>query len=231
MLLVATATANEMKAAFSFCDAPRVEQGETVEFELNGHKLLLTVTGVGLVNAALAAGRLLERPGLDGVVNLGIAGSYEFGDFPLCATTYAWLETWPEYGLLGEDGSVDPKALGFAQGTVRDEPIWNRVKLNPINDAQAMNISLSEKWLRASSVSVGSVTGTPDRAGWLKISCNADIENMEGFALGYATGMKKIPFLEVRTVSNLVGSRYEEEWDLKGALATLGNATQELFTG
>lgn len=231
MILVVTATANEMKAAFGFAGVPKVEQGEAVEFELNGHKLLLAVTGVGLVNAALAIGPLLQTSGLTGVVNLGIAGAYRFDEFPLCSTTYSWVENWPEYGLLGEDGGVDPKAIGFPQGEVRGEVIWNRVKLNPINDAEAMGLPLNESWLRASSVSVSSVTGTPTRAGWLKMSCGADVENMEGFALGYATGAQDIPFLEVRTISNLVGSREEDEWDLKGALAALETATRELFAG
>ena len=77
MIIVATATSKEMKASFGFADAPAVEQGESVEFTLNGRELLLTVTGVGLVNAAMAAGRLLGRPGLTGMVNLGIAGAYE----------------------------------------------------------------------------------------------------------------------------------------------------------
>jgi len=228
MILVATATSKEMKSAFG-SGAPTVEQGEIVEFELNGRKLLLTVTGVGLVNTAMAAGRLLDQPGLTGVVNLGIAGAYDVEEFPIGNACYAWQETWPEYGLLDEEGRVDPEAIGFPQGKVGGEVIWNRVKLNPVNDAETMKLSLPATCLRASSISVSSVTGTAVRGGWLKTAYNSDIENMEGFALAFATMQKGLPFLEVRTVSNLVGSRYAEDWDLEGALKELGNATAELF--
>lgn len=230
MLLVATATANEMKAAFG-PDAPAVQQGEAVEYELNGRRLLLAVTGVGLVNAALAAGRLLEREGLEGVVNLGIAGAYDVEAFPLCTIAFVWRETWPEYGLLGEDGRVDPKKIGFPLGEIAGQPVWNRVKFNPVNDAMAMNLPLGEGWSRASSVSVNSVTGDPARAGWLKTSQSGDIENMEGFSLGFAALQRGLPFLEVRTISNLVGSRYEEDWNLKGALKGLRSVVQTLFPG
>jgi futalosine hydrolase len=223
------ATANEMKAAFP--NAPKVEQGETAEYAFNGRSLLLAVSGVGLVNTALTAGRLLERTDLAGVVNLGIAGGYDLDETPMTSACYAWQETWPEYGLLDEEGSVDPKAIGFAQVEVGGQPVWNRVKLNPVNDARKLGLSLGAKWLRASSVTVSGVTGTPDRAGWLKLSCNANMENMEGFGLAYPVMHKGLPFLEVRIISNLVGSREAEDWNLKGALKALTSATAELFTG
>lgn len=229
MLLIVTATANEMKSAFG-PEAPAVEQGEAVEYELNGRRLLLAVTGVGLVNSAMAAGRLLERDDVSGVVNLGIAGSYDVEAFPLRSTVFAWRETWPEYGLLCEDGRVDPKAIGFPQGEVDGTVVWNRVKLFPVRDARAMSLPLDDGWKRVSSVSVNSVTGDSSRAGWLKTSQSADIENMEGFALGFAAMQKGLPFLEVRTISNLVGSRYAEEWDLKGALKGLRSVVETLFS-
>ncbi len=230
MLIVATATAKEMKAAFAFApDAPTVDHWETEEFELNGRKLLLTVTGVGLVNAAMATGRLVGRPGISGVLNLGIAGAYDTDEFPLASVTHVWREIWPEYGLLDENGFADPKGLGFSQGHIGGDPVWDRVKLNPVNDAETMNLSLPENSKRASSISLSSVTSTDDRAGWLKANYSADIENMEGFAMAFGVKQKGLPFLELRTVSNLVGSRFTDDWDLKGAFKNLGDATKHLF--
>nr|WP_321513575.1 futalosine hydrolase [uncultured Pseudodesulfovibrio sp.] len=228
MILVMTATPNEMKAAFP--DAPKVAQGEVAEYNFKGRSLLLSVTGVGLVNTALATGALLERSDVKGVVNLGIAGAYDVEEFPLLSTCYCWQETWPEYGLLDDEGGVDPKGIGFPQGEVNGQTVWNRVKLNPVNDAEAMGLTLGDKWLRASSVTISGVTGTPERAGWLKLSCNANMENMEGFGLAYGVLQKGLPFLEVRTISNLVASREAEDWELKGALKRLGEAADTLFT-
>ncbi|WP_319470588.1 futalosine hydrolase [uncultured Pseudodesulfovibrio sp.] len=231
MILIVTATPMEMKAAFGFAGAPSVSQGEFAEFEIGGHGVLLTVAGVGLVNTGIAMGRALGRSDVDGVVNLGIAGAYDVEEFPMTSTCYAWQETWPEYGLLEEDGSVDHKATGFPLGHVNDKPVWHRMKLNPVNDAEAMGLTLPETFLRASSMSVSGVTGGATRAGWLKIAYNADLENMEGFAAAYAAMQAGLPFLEVRTVSNLVGSRDSEDWDIKGALKALGTAAKGLFAG
>lgn len=229
MIVAATATANEMKAAFP--DAPPVEQGGIVEYVFKGRDLLLAVTGVGVVNAALAAGKLLSRADVGGVVNLGIAGAYNPEEFPLLSTCYAWQETWPEYGLLDEEGNVDPRGIGFAQGRAGKQAVWNRVRLNPVNDADRMGLVLDDTWLRAAGVTVSGVTGTPERAGWLKMSCNGDMENMEGFALAYPCMQAGLPFLEVRTLSNTVGSREAEDWDLKGALRALADGAADLFSG
>ncbi|QGY39987.1 futalosine hydrolase [Pseudodesulfovibrio cashew] len=230
MIVFVTATAKEMRSAFGG-SAPAVEQGETREFSFRGRSLLLAVSGVGLVNAALAAGRLLDLPRVEGMVNVGIAGAYDVEAFPLGTTAYAWREAWPEYGLLDEEGRVDPKAIGFPQGKAGKQLVWNRVKLQPVRDAGAMGLHLGELWNRASALSVGSVTGSADRAGWLKTAFSGDIENMEGFAFGYACQSTGVPFLEVRTISNMVGSRLDGDWDLKGALGSLEEAVETLFSG
>ena len=231
MLIIATATDKEMDATLGFAGPPAVKQGEDAEFEYRGRKLLLTVTGVGLVNAALTAGRLLGRPDVEGVLSFGIAGAYNTGDFPLGSTCYAWQEVWPEYGLLDEDGGVDAKAIGFPQAHIDGQPVWSKLQLNPTNDAEKMGLRLADGWGRASSISVSSVTGTPERAGWLETRYTGDIENMEGFALALGARSLGLPFLEMRTISNLVGSRDAEDWDVKGALKALGDCARHLFSG
>ena len=54
---------------------------------------------------------------------------------------------------------------------------------------------------------------------------------MEGFGLAYPVMRQGLPFLEVRTISNVVGSREAEDWNLKGAFKQLKVATDVLFTG
>ncbi|WP_338668307.1 futalosine hydrolase [Pseudodesulfovibrio methanolicus] len=227
MLLVLTATANEMRAAFP--EAPAVAQGETAGYEVGGRSVLLGVTGVGLLNTALCAGQWLARPDVVGVVDLGIAGGYDLGGTPMGSVCFAWQETWPEYGLLDEQGAADPEALGFAQGEAGGRKVWNRLKLSPVRDAGRMGLTLGEDWLRAAGVTVSGVTGTPERAGWLELSCNGQMENMEGFAAAYAATLRGLPFLEVRTISNLVGSREPGDWNLKGALRSLHDVATTLF--
>jgi futalosine hydrolase len=51
-----------------------------------------------------------------------------------------------------------------------------------------------------------------------KLKYKADIESMEGAALHYTALMSGIPFLQVRTISNVVEKRNREHWNIPLAL-------------
>ena len=227
MLLVMTATPNEMRAAFP--EAPGVVQGRTAKHAVGGRDLLLAVSGVGLVNTALMAGWLLGRLDIDGAVNLGIAGGYDLTRTPMGGVCCAEREVWPEYGLLGADGLADAKALKFAQGRVCCRAVWDCLALSPEKHAEAMGLRLGADWAMVTGVTVSGVSATPERAAQLREARGGGMESMEGFGLAYAAALAGKPFLEVRTISNLVGSREPGDWDLKGALKALGTAARTLF--
>ena len=53
----------------------------------------------------------------------------------------------------------------------------------------------------------------------------ADIESMEGAALHYVCLLQKVPFLQLRSISNKVGVRDKTKWKIKTAI---DNLTMEL---
>mgnify|MGYP006273138091 CR=1 FL=1 len=186
--------------------------------------LLLLITGIGPVNAAMALGKLVgQRPDLAGVVNMGIAGSFSLQAFPLGSVVGVHTEIWPEFGLYTEEG-VDAKGLGFGQGRVRNKVVWDSLSLQPDVDAQNMGLELDSGWSRVVSLSVAGVSGTIQRARQLQTQTNADIENMEGFALAWACTVHGLPFVQIRSISNRVGWRSQDEWDMDSAFTSLGRA-------
>ncbi|ULT38317.1 hypothetical protein KRR40_24600 [Niabella defluvii] len=46
---------------------------------------------------------------------------------------------------------------------------------------------------------------------------------MEGAALHYVALMEKIPFLQIRGISNYVGERDKRKWNFKDAIDNLNN--------
>jgi len=52
---------------------------------------------------------------------------------------------------------------------------------------------------------------------------------MEGFALGLVAAKSGIPFLEIRSVSNAVGSRQKKDWDFPAAFRALKEAGHRLL--
>ncbi len=227
-IILAFATAQEMKAALAE-PKPRLKlgPGESAQTTLFGQKVRVLVTGVSPVNAALSlGGRLGGRGDVAGVVGLGVAGAFDLDALPLGSAALVCEEIWPEFGLYGPSG-MEPEVLGLALDA---GPVWDRIALDPDAAASNMGLSLDPAWPRCSSLTVAGVTGTDERAGELFKRYGALLENMEGFSLALGCRRAGIPFLEVRTVSNQVGSRKPEHWDLKTALTGLAKVVQTLFS-
>lgn len=230
-ILVCAATGLELAAVLGL---PQLKtglgQGEERELEIFGQELRLLVTGLGVVNAGLSLGRALGRGGISGVVNLGVAGSFDLAAHPLGAVRLVGRETWPEYGLLPSGAvAADARALGFALSGSGTAAIFERLEWDAAAELARLGLQ-SSGWHTATSLTVSGVTADAARAAGLKQRFGADLENMEGFALAYGARLAGLPFAELRAVSNAVGSRPPEAWDLPGALAALGQAGRLLFT-
>ncbi len=235
MLALVAATAQELSACLGAMDAAlpsreALEQGAILPATVFEREILTCVSGVGMVNAGIMSGRLLER-GVTGVVNVGIAGSFDFESAPLRSLWLAASETWPEYGLRDAQGMADARALKFPLAKVADEPVWDRLELNPCRDMDTMQLRMDSRWGQADFLSVSGVSTSPERVRRLRKRFDVLLENMEGFAFALSCAGHGVPFLEMRTVSNRVGSRERTDWDIAGALAALGNACTDLLSG
>lgn len=243
MITLVFATARECAAVLPGIPAP--DEGGWGVHDFAGREVAVLVTGVGPLNAALALGRLLEAvPPVDGVVNLGVAGSFDADTLRVGDVVAAGVEIWPEYGLRTESG-VDAQGLLFPVAEGPDGPIRDRIFLAPGDAAKAMGLSLPPQWPVAPFCTVSAVSADLPTAqaiaaripspGWENgidpKHPTPALENMEGFALALGCMRAELPFLEIRSVSNPVGSRDKAKWDLPGALAGLGNAVRTLFGG
>ncbi len=236
MIVLATATRMEMDAVLAGIRSRTASpnEGTWLQQEHGGRRLCLLVTGIGPVNAALSLGRLIgTQPGLNGVCNLGVAGSFDLERFPLESAAVSSQEIWPEFGLR-TDSDVQAAGLKLAQAPAglrgQEGPVFDRLRLNPLTDASAMGIQLPEACPTAVSLSVAGVTASAGLAQKFRSCYQADLENMEGFALAFAAFSNDLPFVEVRSVSNRVGSRSKEDWRLKQALKKLSELGATLFT-
>jgi futalosine hydrolase len=52
---------------------------------------------------------------------------------------------------------------------------------------------------------------------------------MEGAALHYIGLLEKIPFLQIRSLSNFIGERNKAKWKMKEAIAALNRELQRIL--
>lgn len=232
VVVFAVATAREYTAAFGALGAPAAPApGQAVVWRRGGRDQLLVVTGVGPVAAALTMGRVLQEAAgaVRGVVALGVTGGFDLDDTPLCSLIGATQEALPEYGLRTGAGT-DSAAIGFPQLCANGQDVFDRLSLDPGAAAEVMGLRLPSQVRLGPCVTVAGVSGDDARAAILARKYQAVAESMEGFAVALAAQAAGLPCLELRCVSNRVGCRPPDNWDLPGALAGLGQAVANLFS-
>lgn len=217
VVLVAAAVPQEIAAV---CDGlgvatPQAELWEVAHLgagSTGGWAVL--VTGVGKANAAGAVAAALARePGrFSCVVSTGIAGALPVGMGALAigGAAVASACVLADEGVRTPQGFLTCESIGFPAGlrgdAVMPDPAWSGWAL-PAADAHAPIATVSNcsgaDWL---ALEVCARTG-------------AIAEAMEGAGAGLAAARFGVPFVEVRTISNLTGDRERHPWDIGAGLA------------
>ncbi|MFW6177446.1 MAG: futalosine hydrolase [Desulfohalobiaceae bacterium] len=227
-LVLAAASRKELRYALPTEELSRLRVGEPVLLP-GSLALLVLVTGLGPINAALAMGRLLGQGiSIRGVLNLGLAGSFDLDSIGLGQPALVSTEICPEFGLRYQD-HVDHQGLGWGQGRLGSRVIRERLELEPASQAAGMGLRLPRHWPLACSLTVLGVTACRDLARKLQRAHQAELENMEGFALAWACLQSGVPFVQARAVSNLVGSRQKQYWDMQSSLRALPSMLQAML--
>lgn len=179
-----------------------------------GHSIDVLLTGVGLTATTYALTRQvrLKRPVL--IIQAGMGGCSD-RQIPL-GTLFA----------IKQDRIAD-------QGVTESKKFRSLVDLGlmkkdqfPFKNGWLVNNSLALKKIRLKKVraiSVNEITTLRERIGVYTEKFDPMIESMEGAALHYVGLMEKIPFIQLRAVSNYIGERNKKKWMMKEAILNLNN--------
>ena len=190
------------------------------------------LTGIGAVQACHCVTREVVAAAAAGepynlVVNLGIAGSYDLEAFPIGSAAVISREHFADLGFGSEEGFSDLFQYGILD---KDEfPYTNGALARQLLPYPHIEKVL-EKYGAGAGATVQCVTGTQARCNEIVDMYNPQIESMEGAGVYYAALMEKVPFFELRTVSNAVGERDTSKWESKAALDTLEECCREIFS-
>lgn len=143
----------------------------------------------------------------------------------------------------GIAGCFDQKiSLGsvviIKQDTIADESVVEFNKLRTLFDLRLVLqnqfpykkgwlINPSIEWIRKSKlkpvkgISVNQITTSKKMIQFYKDTFNPTTESMEGAALHYVCLMEKIPFIQIRSVSNYIAERNKKNWNIKESIINL----------
>lgn len=224
-ILVTAAEEQELRRAERAFDMVKKSKDVKAQVEFR-------LTGIGAVQACHCVTREVVAAAAVGepynlVVNLGIAGSYDLEAFPIGSAAVISREHFADLGFGSEEGFSDLFQYGILE---KDDFPYTKGALARQLLPYPHIEKVLEKYGAGAGATVQCVTGTQARCKEIVAMYNPQIESMEGAGVYYAALMEKVPFFELRTVSNAVGERDTSKWESKAALDTLEECCREIFS-
>lgn len=175
------------------------------------------LAGVGPIAAATNTAIQLTKQRYDLVISAGIGGGFNskthIGDLVIANTIISG-----DLGAQSEDGFLSLDKLGFGTNYISTpESLTTRMY-----NALSASSSLDTRVHIGDIITLSTATGTLATAQQLANRYpNVYAEAMEGFGVAFAANQAGIPVIELRTISNMVGPRQRDKWDIPTALRTL----------
>jgi futalosine hydrolase len=187
-----------------------------VEAELGSwadrHGVETAITGIGPVEASCAIAHAVAQRRYTLIVNAGVAGAFDgaarIGD--------GVIVTDDTFELALEDG----RPLVIPNGQI----VVDKAR----SDSRLVEQLRAKGFAALHGVTVARVTSTEETAARLA-RLGAQVESMEGFAVLRAAERAGVPAIELRGISNRVGSRSRSGWNFDAGVAGLENVMLRLF--
>jgi futalosine hydrolase len=220
-ILIVAATRPEVAPLVSALTS-KIERDRMISGLVGVHDVDVLLTGVGMVATAVWSTRALTSGHYDLALNLGVCGSFDPA-LPPPTVVHVTSDLFPELGAedgpaflpLQDLGLLDPDDLPFTGGRI-------------VNSAPPPLPGLGDL-PAAAGITVNTVHGEEGSIAAVVERCTPGVESMEGAAFMYACRVARLPFAQVRAVSNRVERRNRAAWDLAGAVQQLGRVSLRLL--
>jgi futalosine hydrolase len=173
------------------------------------------VTGVGITATAYALTKHLQANTYDLVLQAGVGGAFD-RSISLGDVVFVTSDQYGDLGAEDHDEFLDIFELGLLGKNTA--PYAGGALINPMS-AIHRQIALPQ----VSGLTVHTVSGNERtiKQRLQKYSCA--VESMEGAAFHYVCLQEKIPFAQVRAISNYVMPRDRGQWKMKEAIINLND--------
>jgi futalosine hydrolase len=181
----------------------------------------IQITGVGCPAALYHLQKTIFQKKYNLVLQAGIAGTFNNKFLPgdvviVRQDTFAdiGMEESSEFTSIYQTAFADKNKFPFKDGWLVNEYAY---AINP-------NLPL------ATAVTINKISDSELQKQQLIKNFTPDIETMEGAALHYVCLQENIPFLQIRSISNEVGTRDKSKWKMKEAIINLNLEIEKLIS-
>ncbi|MCX7862893.1 MAG: hypothetical protein N2449_07845 [Bacteroidales bacterium] len=162
----------------------------------------LLITGIGIAQTTFSLTHYLCRHHVNMMIHAGICGTFR-QNFNLGDVVFVESDTFADFGVIENHDFIHASKIFHV-------PLWYHASQNiPI------------KLPRVRGVTVNSLTASSEKANLLINTFNPDIETMENAAAIFVSQKFEVPILTVRSISNYVGERNKQNWNIDLAIKNL----------
>jgi futalosine hydrolase len=221
-ILIVAATSAEIDPLVAGLQYRSDGDSRVTKYARGAHEIDVLTTGVGMVATAAWCSRVLATHDYDMALNVGICGSFDTA-IAAGAVVHVVSEQLPEMGAEDDEAFLtmqDLRLLG------NDEFPFQAGRL--MNSAPPSN-SVLLHLPRVHGITVNTVHGNDRSIAAVRQRCEPQVESMEGAGFMHACLIHRIPFAEVRAVSNIVEKRNRGGWKIAEATANLNDTALRII--
>jgi futalosine hydrolase len=211
-LLVAAATEFELETLQQFLEQQFEKIGEK-HYCRNNLEIYICITGIGMMQTTFRLTEAMTAFNPHFCLQAGIAGAFS-RDLALTQLVIVREELMGDLGV--EDKGRFRDIFDIALMSANEKPFVNKKLINTFSD---FPLKLNLPFV--SALTVNTVSGTEATIKSREEHYDCAVESMEGAAFHYVCLQKKVPFLQVRSISNYVEPRDKSKWQIKEAIEKL----------
>jgi futalosine hydrolase len=205
-ILIVSATKFEIEPLLNKMDVGVSADGKLIQANYKNLEIDFLITGVGMVATAYHSGKTINDS-YDVAFNLGICGSFN-SNLEIGTVVNVYEDCFSELG--SEDGD--------AFLTLEDLKLDGVTKIKNNNGAMSVEI---EKLPKVNGITVNTSHGNEKTIEKVFQKFHPMVESMEGAAFMFACENERIPYVQIRSVSNLVEKRNRDNWNIPLAIKNL----------
>ncbi len=208
-------------AATNFEIQPTINFLAGRDHTIGSNRFDVLIAGIGSMSTAYWLTKTIEkkRPGL--IIQAGIGGSFS-PNYPPGSLVLVNEEVSGDLGVEENNEFNDVFDMGLPQIT---GPYTGKDLVNNHTD-----LLQQQKLPLVKAVTISEITTRPERIRQLKKKYQPVVESMEGAAFHYIALIEKIPYMQLRAVSNFVGERDKSKWKMKEAIELLNERLIQIVT-
>jgi futalosine hydrolase len=185
------------------------------------NRFTVLIAGIGSMSTTYWLTKAIgnKRPHM--IIQAGIGGSFS-ENYPPGSVVLINEEVTGDLGVEENNEFKDVFDMGLPQitGPYTGKSLVN----NNLELLQQQNLPLVR------SVTINEISTRQQRIQQLQQKYQPVVESMEGAAFHYVAITEKIPYLQLRAISNFIGERDKSKWKMKEAIEALNEKLKEMIT-